>query len=177
MTVTSGGANVFHWFSSLVTIAYLLTWTSICFAYTRFRRALIHNQINRATLPFKSPGQPYIAWGGLTYFVIILIFNGFPVFTHGNWNVLNFVSAYIGLMYGSVSPSFVENSIQKADFVCSSLYAAFYIGWKVVKRTKVVPISEIDLFTGRVNDMEHNPPPRDSSMMRDILSKVWGRIV
>jgi amino acid transporter len=99
MTVSSGGANVFEWFSSLVSIAYLLTWFSICFAYTRFRRALILQNVDRETLPFESPFQPYLAWGGVVFFGMVLIFNGFAVFTHGNWNTRNFISAYIGIPY------------------------------------------------------------------------------
>ena len=97
MTVSAGGANVFHWFSSLVTNAYLLTWLSICLAYTRFRRACIEQNIDRATLPFRSPFQPYLALGGAAFFTIVLFFNGYAVFTRGHWNTENFVSAYIGL--------------------------------------------------------------------------------
>lgn len=97
MTVSSAASNVFHWLTSLVTISYLLTWTCLCYAYTRFRRALLYNQVNRKTLPFRGPLQPYIAWIGVGFFSIVLLFNGFAVFTHGNWDVRNFVSAYIGL--------------------------------------------------------------------------------
>lgn len=40
MTVSTSGEAVFHWFSGLTTIAYLLTWTCICYSHTRLRRAL-----------------------------------------------------------------------------------------------------------------------------------------
>lgn len=97
MAVSSGGENVFHWFSCLTTIAYLLTWTAICYAYTRFRRALKAANIPSNTLPFKALGQPYAAWGAMGFFAIILLFNGFSCFVRGNWNTQDFVSAYVGL--------------------------------------------------------------------------------
>ncbi|EXJ85253.1 AAT family amino acid transporter [Capronia epimyces CBS 606.96] len=157
MTVSSGGANVFHWFSSLVTIAYLLTWLSICLAYTRFRKALIHAGVDRATLPFRARGQPYTAWGGAGFFAVVLLFNGFPVFTHGNWNARNFVSAYIGL----------------------PIFALLYTGWKVVTKSKIVPIDEIDLVTGRV-DLDHvvngaQPRPRPKKLP-DLLRRMASKI-
>lgn len=97
ITVSSSGAEVFHWFTSLNTVAYLLTWLSICYAYTRFRRALLLAGIDRDTLPMKAWGQPYLAWAGVAYYGIVVFFNGFAVFTTGNWNTRTFVSAYIGI--------------------------------------------------------------------------------
>lgn len=97
MTASSKAADVFHWLTSLVTISYLMTWTCLCFAFTRFRRALAIANIDRTTLPFKSPFQPYLAWIGVCFFSIVLVFNGFTVFTHGNWNTQTFVSSYIGI--------------------------------------------------------------------------------
>ncbi|KIW13533.1 hypothetical protein PV08_08721 [Exophiala spinifera] len=149
MSVSSGSANVFKWFSSLVSIAYLLTWFSICFAYTRFRRALLLQNIDRDTLPFKSPFQPYLAWGGVAFFAMVLIFNGFAVFTHGNWDTRNFVSAYIGI----------------------PLFVSLYLGWKLANKTKTVSIEDIDLWTGRVEVIE-----QDHTAERGILQKVASKL-
>ncbi|KAK6373324.1 hypothetical protein LTS17_008344 [Exophiala oligosperma] len=149
MTVSSGGADVFKWFSSLVSIAYLLTWFSICLAYTRFRRALLLHNIDRDTLPFKSPFQPYLAWGGVVFFGMVLIFNGFAVFTRGNWDTRNFISAYIGL----------------------PIFITFYLVWKLAKKTQIVPIQDIDLWTGRVDVIEQDPTEE-----RGILQKVASKL-
>ncbi|KAF3393197.1 Proline-specific permease [Talaromyces pinophilus] len=132
MTVSSGGQTVFHWFSSLTTIAYLLTWTSICYSHTRFRRALKAANIDLNTLPFRIPiaGAQLLAWGPIGYFCIILLFNGFAVFTAGNWSAQNFVSAYVGL----------------------PIFALLYGGYKITMKSKIIPISEIDLVTGQVLD-------------------------
>lgn len=93
MSVSSGAANVFGWFQSLTTITSLFTWCSILVAYIRFHKALQAQGVDRNTLPMKSWGQPYTAWAALIFFIIIIVFNGFAVFTHGNWDTQAFVSA------------------------------------------------------------------------------------
>lgn len=97
MTVSTGGSQVFQWFSNLVAIAYLITWTVICYTYIRFRKAMDHNGVDRSTQDFVAPFTPYLAWFGVVFFSMVIFFNGFAVFTHGNWNVQNFVTAYIGI--------------------------------------------------------------------------------
>lgn len=87
MTVSAGANNVFNWFQTLTTITSLFTWVSILIAYLRFKKALEAQGVSRDSLVFKSKWQPYTAWGALIFFVIIIVFNGFKVFTHGNWNV------------------------------------------------------------------------------------------
>ncbi|OAA68543.1 Amino acid/polyamine transporter I [Niveomyces insectorum RCEF 264] len=150
MTVSSTASNVFHWLSSLVTISYLLTWTCLCFAYTRFRRALLLNDVDRNTLPFKGSFQPYTAWIGIVFFSIVLVFNGFAVFTHGRWSAQDFVSAYIGM----------------------PLFALLFFGWKLVKKTKIVPISEIDIYTGRVVGDERDSPVLPKNRLQKFMSKL-----
>ena len=44
-------------------------------------------------------------------------------------------------------------AVPKADFSCR-IFFLLYGGWKLMKKTKVVAIHEIDLFTGRVNDVD-----------------------
>uniref|UniRef100_A0A8H7K2R5 Amino acid permease/ SLC12A domain-containing protein n=1 Tax=Bionectria ochroleuca TaxID=29856 RepID=A0A8H7K2R5_BIOOC len=146
MSVSSAASDVFHWLTSLVTISYSLTWTCLCFAYTRFRRALLYHNVDRKSLPFRGPLQPYISWAGAGFFSIVLLFNGFAVFTHGNWNARDFVSAYIGI----------------------PLFAALFIGCKVAKKTKMVPISEIDIDTGRVTEEEGEIAPQNRNRVQKI---------
>ena len=91
LSVRSGGpATVFSWFQNLTTIASLFTWSSIVVAYIQFHKALKAQGVDRNTLVFKSKFQPYLAWSALLYFVVIILFNGFHVFTgehHSHWNV------------------------------------------------------------------------------------------
>lgn len=94
MTVSSGSAVVFGWFQTLTTITSLLTWVSVLIAYLNFLKALKAQGIDRDTqVPFKSRFQPYAAWVSLSFFIVIIVFNGWQVFTKGNWNIQNFVTA------------------------------------------------------------------------------------
>lgn len=70
MCVSAGANKVFLWFSNLTTVAQLFTWCSICIAYIQFRKALIAQNVDRNTLIFKSPFQPYTAYFSLVYFTL-----------------------------------------------------------------------------------------------------------
>jgi yeast amino acid transporter len=88
LSVAPGGpTTAFTWFQNLTTIAVLFTWSSVCIAYIQFHQALKAQGIDRNTLVFKSPFQPFTAWASLIFFAVVILFNGFHVFTHGNWKV------------------------------------------------------------------------------------------
>ncbi|KAF3159518.1 hypothetical protein TWF106_006643 [Orbilia oligospora] len=148
MTVSSGSGNVFNWFSNIVTIANLFTWATICVASIRFTAALKAQGVDRSTLPFRAWGQPYTAWGGLIFFSIIILFNGFAVFTKGNWKVEDFIIAYIGI----------------------PIFFVLYVFWKVLKRTKIHKPAEVDLHTGKAAiDAEYWP----EQIPKNMLQRFW----
>lgn len=127
MNVGSGTATeVFNWLYNISTVAGILTWWSILLAYLRFYHGLKHQGISRDTFPYKAPFQPYLSYFGFIAFTVILLFNGFTVFLRGNWDTSSFMASYIGL----------------------PVFAICYVGWKVAKRTKMVPIREIDYTSG-----------------------------
>jgi amino acid transporter len=97
LSVSSGSNEAFTWFQNLTTIAQLFTWCSIAVAYLRFRKALLAQGVDRNSLVFKSKWQPYTAWFCLIYFSIIILFNGWKVFTNGHWSVDSFLTAYLGV--------------------------------------------------------------------------------
>ena len=71
--------------------------------------------IDRNTLPWKSPFQPYTAWIGFVGATILTFVCGFPVFLKGNWDTQKFVASYVGI------PIFVGLAIM----------------WKMTYQTKV----------------------------------------
>ncbi|KAK3493056.1 amino acid permease/ SLC12A domain-containing protein [Neurospora hispaniola] len=147
-----GAAKAFSWFQNLTTIASLFTWCSICVAYLRFYKALKAQGISRDTLVFKSRFQPYTAWFALIYFAIIIIFSGFAVFIKGNWDVADFIAAYIGI----------------------PIFFLLYGGWKIIKRPKVIKPSEADLTTGKAAlDAEDEHWQREYKPPVTIIEKIW----
>jgi amino acid transporter len=69
---------------------------------------------------------------------VIALLNGFTVFLQGNWDVSSFIAAYIS----------------ECKWECCSncpglpIFFFCYFGWKIVKKTKIVPLAEIDFMSG-----------------------------
>ncbi|PSN66295.1 amino-acid permease inda1 [Corynespora cassiicola Philippines] len=151
MSVSTGANTVFLWFQNLTTIAQLFTWCSVCITYVRFRKALIAQGVDRNTLVFKSPWQPYTAWAAFCYFALIILFNGFKVFTQTPWGsdqLTSFFTAYIGV----------------------PIFFLLYGFWKIFKRSKVVNPANADIWSGKAAlDAEHWP----EQIPRNFLEKFW----
>lgn len=152
LSVSSGSTVVFEWFQNLTTIAQLFTWCSICIAYLRFHKALKAQGVDRNTLVFKSVWQPYTAWFALIYFFIIIVFNGWQVFTttagKSNFTVTDFLTAYIGI----------------------PIFFALYGFWRIFKRTSFVNAAEADIWSGKAAldaEVWQDPAPRN------IWEKIW----
>ncbi|RDW58874.1 hypothetical protein BP6252_13350 [Coleophoma cylindrospora] len=127
MAISAGGANVFAWFANIITVASLFTWGSVCIAFLRFRKAQMIMGLHNEARPFISKFQPYTAYLTLGFCVLIIVFNGFDVFLSGNWNVSNFLVAYIGI----------------------PIFFLLYGFWKLAKKSRLIPIAEIDILSGK----------------------------
>ncbi|KAG9919105.1 amino acid permease, partial [Aureobasidium melanogenum] len=148
MSVSSGASTVFNWFQNLCSIANLITWISILIAYIQFRKALIAQGVDRNSLVMKSKWQPWTAYISLAYFCMILLFNGFAVFTKGNWSIDDFITAYIGI----------------------PIYIVLYLFWKVFKREPFVKPAQADIWTGKAAmDAEYWPEQQP----RNFIEKIW----
>ncbi|KZF20858.1 putative amino acid permease [Xylona heveae TC161] len=149
LSLGSGGpAQAFNWLLNLSTVAGLIAWATLSLCYLRFHAALKAQGISRDTLPWKGPLQPYAAWVGLIGSTVITLINGFSVFLRGNWNTSNFVASYVGI------PIFIVPIII----------------WKIIKRTRFVRASEIDLWSGRLPEGETNEE-------EGVSKKLWKRAV
>ena len=94
---TGGASQAFNWLVNLSTVAGLIAWATLCFCYIRFYAAMKAQNVDRETLPWKSPLQPFTAWYGFIGATIITLVTGFPVFLKGNWNTADFIASYIGI--------------------------------------------------------------------------------
>jgi len=148
MSCSSGANVVFTWFQNLTTIAGLFTWSSICIAYIRFHAALKAQGVDRNTLVFKSPFQPFLAWASLIYFALIILFNGFYAFCP--WNVDDFITSYVGI----------------------PIYFVLFFGWKILKRTKPRKAAEADLYTGK-SALDAADAQWPEQHPKNIFEKFW----
>jgi amino acid transporter len=146
----NGGAQMaFEWFQNLTTIASLFTWCSVCLAYVQFHKALAAQGIDRNTLVFKSPFQPYLAWGSFWFFAMIILFNGFYVFIP-SFDYQSFLTDYLGI----------------------PIYFGLYAFWKIFKRTSWVDPAEADLHTGKAT-LDAADASWPELHPRNVFEKVW----
>jgi len=148
LNVSENGARVFGWFMNISTISGFIAWIIVMITYLRFRKALqFHGLLE--TLPFKTPGQPYVTWFTLVIVTLLTITNGFQVFVP--WNYKDFLAAYITI----------------------PVFLVLYLGHKLWARTPFLrPLSEIDLLTGKkeMDELEEADEPRVAS---NWIQKVW----
>ncbi|KDN48578.1 hypothetical protein RSAG8_02565, partial [Rhizoctonia solani AG-8 WAC10335] len=119
--------DVFNWLYSISSITGLITWFIILVSYLRMYYGLKKQGISRDDFPYKAPFQPYASWFGAVFVFLVILFSGFTVFLRGNWDASTFLSVYI----------------------CLPIFVLFYAYWKVAKRTRWIPLEEIDFVTGR----------------------------
>lgn len=127
LNVNTSGDKVFEWFVNITSITGLITWDIILITYVRFYQGLKHHGIDRDTLPYKAPFQPYASYFGILFVTLVTLFNGFNVFINGQWNVDTFITAYI----------------------CIVIFAVLYVGYKLIRRPKFVRVQDMDFTTGR----------------------------
>ncbi|KAH8685906.1 amino acid permease-like protein [Tricladium varicosporioides] len=123
MTISDSAAVVFGWLQDLVSVAALVQWMVICTVYLRFYYGCKKQGIDRSELPWKAPFQPYMAWTSLVSFAVLLLTGGYIVFIHGHWNTETFVSSYINI----------------------PIIFVLYFSYKFIKKTKIVPLSELPI--------------------------------
>ncbi|OJJ06283.1 hypothetical protein ASPVEDRAFT_317494 [Aspergillus versicolor CBS 583.65] len=83
MSIGSSSSVAFQWFQKLTTVSTLSTWISICIAYMHFHAALEAQKVNRASLPFSFPLQPYLTYCTLEYLCMVVFFSGFDYIAGG----------------------------------------------------------------------------------------------
>jgi len=147
MSCSSGANTVFEWFQNLTTISTLFTWVSICISYIMFKKALEAQGVDRNTLVFKSPFQPYVCWVALVFFSLIIFFNGFDAIAP-SFDYQGFITDYIGV----------------------PIYFGLYLFWKVLKRSKWRNPAEADIYTGKASLDAVEWPERKP---KNIVERIW----
>ena len=147
LNLSENGSNAFNWLLNITTVAGLISWACINLCHIHFMRALSARGIQRTTLPYRAPGQPYLAYYGLCVTVLIILTQGFTSFIP--WNTRDFFVAYVSLI----------------------LFIVMFTGHKLVYRTKAVKSLDADLDTGRkeVDALVFD----DEEVPRNWLAKVW----
>jgi yeast amino acid transporter len=134
MNVSESSTVVFGYFVNLVTIFGILTWISILVTHICFVRARIAQGLTKTQMPYTAPLGAIGSAIALFLCIIITIFKNFDVFirnsqrTYGpNFDYRGFITGYLGI----------------------PIYLVMIFGHKILKQTKGIKPSEVDLYTGK----------------------------
>ncbi|KAI1807491.1 proline-specific permease [Daldinia bambusicola] len=150
LNVSNSGAQVFQWFTNISTISGFIAWIVVMITYIRFRKAMEHHGMLNV-LPYRTPLQPYATYFVLFIIVILTLTNGFQVFFPSEWNVSNFLAAYITI----------------------PIFLVLYLGHKLVYRTPIATkTEEVDVWTGK-KEMDDLSAADDERIPQNWYEKVW----
>ncbi|CAD6584483.1 MAG: hypothetical protein TREMPRED_003848 [Tremellales sp. Tagirdzhanova-0007] len=136
MTLNNDANTVFGWLSNLTSASTLAVWITIGICSLRVRQAMKKQGISADRLPWSAPFQPYLAHVVIWANSFILLTGGFYVFVSGNWSVSDFFSNYFTI----------------------PLWLGLYLGWKIIFKTKIVPLDQVPLGNF-IAIAEANPEP------------------
>ncbi|KAJ9500052.1 hypothetical protein H2202_004443 [Exophiala xenobiotica] len=121
LQTSNSAATVLSWLISLITAGALINYLVMCITYLRFRSACKVQGVDRKSLPYCGWFQPYCAWIGIVTMVVVLLFYGYTAF----------------------APPTVSGFFQ--NYTMQLVAPILYVGWKLIKRTKILKPEEIDL--------------------------------
>ena len=150
LNVSNSGAKVFGWFMNISTISGYIAWIVVLITYIRFRKAMqFHNMLPE--LPFKTPLQPYASYFILGLITLLTLTNGFQHFIPSQWDVSNFLAAYITI----------------------PIFLVLYLGHKLWFRTSlVIPTEKVDVVTGK-KEMDDMAALDEEPVAKNWVQKFW----
>jgi len=130
-------------FTYQVTASQLINFSVMSFTFIKFMKACQAQGLSRDSLPHKGWLQPYAAYYALTGCFVMTFVGGYAVFLPGNWDVPTFLFSYLMIF----------------------LFPAFFVFWKVYKRTRWFRPEEVDLIrdVGEIEEYTRNfveKPPK-----------------
>lgn len=156
LSVGSSSGVVFNWFVNMINMAAYFSWICCSFAYLRFRKALEVQGVDYKTLPYTSIcGKPG-AYLCIVFFSIVGLLNGFYTFFPSEWNVSDFLTAYVGTL----------------------LFVVLFVGHKLTigrKDAWVIAAEDVDLSGAITEDVIEGSEPEiggSTSNGRDYLKYI-----
>lgn len=125
--------DILNWLVAVSGLSSIISWGSICLAHIRFRKAWKHHGHSLDELSYRSPVGTTGSWIAIWGIALILI----------------------AQVWVAVEPLDATNDVDdRVEYFFSKILtlpavALFYIGFKVVYKTSLVKIENIDVETGR----------------------------
>ncbi|KAL1968504.1 hypothetical protein VTN77DRAFT_1714 [Rasamsonia byssochlamydoides] len=134
-------SQAFEWMIAISGLSSIFTWGSICLAHIRFRQGWKVQGHSLDELPYRSQAGLIGSWIGFIFNCLVL--------------VAQFWVAFAPVGYASESArDLVENFF--SAYLAAPIIIAFYIYYKIWKRTPFIRAKDMDLNTGRRDlDVQH----------------------
>ncbi|KAF2665585.1 hypothetical protein BT63DRAFT_417136 [Microthyrium microscopicum] len=116
-----GAGQLWSWLQNIVGVSNQISWICIGVASIRFRAGL-ERQGKTHLLPFKNWTYPYGPWFSVILNIVLVLVQGWSSFSP-KFSAVDFVSYYIEI----------------------PVMLVMYVGWKLVKKTEIVKLEEMDL--------------------------------
>ncbi|KAN0065116.1 hypothetical protein ACQY0O_001613 [Thecaphora frezii] len=149
--VSNGGGTVFMWLSSLSSVAGLFAWATVSWTYLRFRAATFAQGYDRSKLAYQARLQPWSSQASVVTISLIILFSGWTTFLNGNFTATNFLTSYLGV----------------------PMFFLPWIGYKLWKRTKMVPLEEMDLDSGRIDPKDEIEEPAPTNAYERFMAWIF----
>ncbi|KAK3837462.1 MAG: amino acid permease/ SLC12A domain-containing protein [Linnemannia gamsii] len=122
-----GSGVVFTWLVNLTGMSALLTWLSISIIHLRFRAAFKAQGRSIKDLPYVAPFFPYSCYISILLALMIVFLQGYQAVTADPFDPIGVVAVFVG----------------------APVFFLSIIIWKIYHKTKIVPLLEVDLDSGR----------------------------
>ncbi|KAI2610078.1 amino acid permease/ SLC12A domain-containing protein [Hypoxylon fragiforme] len=118
--------QVFGFLINFCDTAAFITWAAIGVMHLRLRRAWTVQGRSAEELPYRAFLYPYGAWFVVALNLFLVLISGYDAFS-GSFDIVGFLDSYAVVL----------------------VFVILFFGWRVYKRTSIVPLAEADLATGR----------------------------
>ncbi|KAF9132798.1 hypothetical protein BGW39_011282 [Mortierella sp. 14UC] len=152
-----GSGVVFTWLVNLTGMSALLTWLSISVIHLRFRAAFKAQGRSIKDLPYIAPFFPYSCYLSILLALMILFLQGYQAVTADPFSVEGIVAVFVG------APVFILSIVI----------------WKIYHKTKIVPLMEVDLDSGRptiIQGTSHHHHAKDKGEEAERLP-IWKKVL
>ncbi|KAG2234351.1 amino acid permease-domain-containing protein [Thamnidium elegans] len=160
LTSLFGNGVVYAWLLNISGVAGFIAWLGIAASHYRFRKAYIAQGYNIDDLPFKArifPIGPIFAFAVCSF---VLVGQGYDAWSAEEVSAPDLIACYLGI----------------------PIVLCLFFGYKFTMKTKLVPLEEVDLDTGREEIIAHTIEMEDRKQY-DPLEGVsifkpntWNRI-
>ncbi|KAG0760473.1 hypothetical protein G6F24_008293 [Rhizopus arrhizus] len=148
LTSLFGNGVLYRWLLNISGVAGFIAWLGIVASHWRFRRAYVLQGYKIDDLPFKAKTYPV---GSLFAFIVclfVLVGQGYDSWTKNTVVASDIIAAYIGIPFVLVA----------------------YIAYKIIKKTKLIPLAEVDLISGREAFLRRTLKPEEENNLSEDIS-------